>query len=273
MIKSLKINYDKKNICKKYSYIKEDKNTGEQRKLLPEKIEFTNGLNILVGTNGCGKTTVLNLLTDMCLVYGLKKDYNFWDAVTVFYPNGHELGDEKFTKVVDVIEVENNYIYPVKRMDTLSTKKNRSGGQFDNINDFVQFFEEKDMSKGQKMMNTLYTEVLQAQKGFESYRYDNLFFAPNSANDLWMKGSDMVKQYIEKHNCPNLEKRCTFLMDEPDEGLDVFNLKELKQFLEVASETCQIIVVLHNPLLIKSLADKANIIELTDGYLDAIKNF
>lgn len=273
MIKSLKINYDKENICTKYSYIKKDKNTGEPRKFLPEKIEFTNGLNILVGTNGCGKTTVINLLTDICLIYGLKRDYNFWDAVSVFYPNADGLGNEKYKSTMDVVDVENNYNYPVKRMDSLSTKKNRSGGMYDNINDFAQFFEEKTMSKGQKMMNTIYTEVLQAQKDFESYSYNKLFFPPNSANETWMKGSDMVKEYIEKHNCPDLEKRCTFLMDEPDEGLDVFNLKELKQFLEVASETCQLIVVLHNPLLIKSLSDKANIIELTPNYLNAIETF
>lgn len=273
MIKSLKINYENKNISKKFSYIKEDRSTGEPRKLLPEKIEFTDGLNILVGTNGCGKSTVINILTDMCLIYGLKTDYNFWDTIEPFFPLVHGFGDERYSIVQDVIEVENNYNRPVKRMDTLSTKKDRSGGMYDNINDFAQFFEEKNMSKGQKMMNTLYTEVLKAQKGFENYRYDNLFLKPNSANETWMKGSDMVKKYIDEHNCPEIGNKCTFLMDEPDEGLDVFNLKELKEFLEVSSETCQIIVVLHNPLLIKSLADKANIIELTPEYIDAIKSF
>lgn len=270
MIKSLEINYENRNISGKFSYILE---TEETCRLLPEKIEFTDGLNVIVGTNGCGKTTILEILTHMCLSYGLKTDFNFWDAVSYFYPNANDLGDAKYKIVQDVINVENNYNCPVKRMDKLSVKKDRSGGNFQNFNDFAQFFVEKNLSKGQKMMNTLYNEIVRVQKEFEKYRYDNLFLKPNSVNDTWAKGSDKVREYVEKHNHPEIGRRCTFLMDEPDEGLDIFNLKELQGFLETASETCQIIVVLHNPLLISSLIGKANFIELTPNYIKTIQNF
>lgn len=273
MIKSISINYNNNIAPHGFQYIMEDRNTGEKNHFLPEKIEFTDGLNILVGTNGCGKTTVLNLLTNGCLVYGLETNYNFWDSVAFFYPQANQLGDEKYKEIQNIVSIENNYNCPVKRMDNLATRKKRSGDQFSNITDFAQFFNEKNMSKGQKMMNTLMSEIIRAQKDFQNYRYSNLFLPKNSANDTWMKGSDMVKSYIEKTNCPDLLRKSTFLMDEPDDGLDVFNLKELKEFLITSSETCQLIVVLHNPLLIKSLADKANIIEMTPNYMNAINSF
>ena len=63
------------------------------------------------------------------------------------------------------------------------------------------------------------------------------------------------------------------MMDEPDAGLDIDNLAALRDFLIEASKTVQVIVVLHNALLIKSLADKANVIELSEGYLKKIGDF
>jgi predicted ATPase len=272
MIKSISLNYDNPIVPRGFQYIIENCE-GNKIHLLPEKIEFTNGLNIIIGSNGCGKTTLINLLTRFCLVYGLKTDYNFWDEVSTFYPDANSLGDEKYSKLQNLVVIENNYNCPVKRMDNISEKKKRSGGQFTNISDFSNYFTEKNMSKGQKMMHTIFTEIQRAQKEFGEYSLESLFFDSNSVNDTWREALTKVKSYIEEHNCTNLEKRCTFLMDEPDEGLDVFNLSELKDFLQIASETCQIIVILHNPLLIKSLADKANIIELTDGYLNAINDF
>jgi predicted ATPase len=32
----------------------------------PKKVEFTNGINILVGKNGCGKSTILKTLKAYC---------------------------------------------------------------------------------------------------------------------------------------------------------------------------------------------------------------
>ena len=39
-----------------------NKQVGALRKRLEEGIEFTPGINILIGENGCGKSTVLNII-------------------------------------------------------------------------------------------------------------------------------------------------------------------------------------------------------------------
>lgn len=66
-------------------------------------------------------------------------------------------------------------------------------------------------------------------------------------------------------------------MDEPDEGLDIYRLKELCSLLEMmvddAPRSCiQPVVAIHNVAIIKRLLKKGgvNFIELTPGYLDAV---
>ena len=62
-------------------------------------------------------------------------------------------------------------------------------------------------------------------------------------------------------------------MDEQDNGLDVVNLLALKNWL-LNIKNVQIIAIIHNPILIKSLSENgANVIELSKNYLKKIKTF
>jgi len=47
----------------------------------------------------------------------------------------------------------------------------------------------------------------------------------------------------------------------------------LKDFLLSIKDKVQEIVILHNQLLFKSLAEEANVIELSENYLQKIKEF
>ena len=86
MIKTIEINYKAKNGVNDYYYLREDENVNK-RELLPKKIEFTPGLNLVIGGNGCGKTTLVDIITKLTLARGgLNNEYTFWDDVKIFIP-------------------------------------------------------------------------------------------------------------------------------------------------------------------------------------------
>jgi len=270
MIKTLEINYKAKNSVNDYYYLSEDENE-KKRKLLPKKIEFTPGLNLVIGENGCGKTTLVDIITRLTLARGgLNNEYTFWDDVKIFYPDSS--GFDPAYKPQDMFRIVNDYDAPVHRMDDTGVKNKRGGYNFQNFRDFAQFFSEGKMSKGQRMINTLKMAIIEANEKMGVYTKDSLF-PKKPMNDMWTKAVEKTKEAIDGFNDDTLPKKAVFIMDEPDEGLDVDNLAALRDFLVDASQTVQIIVVLHNQLLIKSLANKANIIELSEGYLDKIRRF
>lgn len=270
MIKTLEINYKAQNGANEYYYLREDENM-KKRKLLPKKIEFTPGLNLVIGGNGCGKTTLVDIITKLTLARGgLNNEYTFWDDVKIFYPDSSGFGSAY--KPQDMFRIVNDYDAPVHRMDDTGVKNKRGGYNFQNVRDFAQFFFEGKMSKGQRMINTLKMAIIEANEKMGVYTKDSLF-PKKPMNDMWTKALEKTKEAIEGFNDSTLPKKAVFLMDEPDEGLDIDNITALRDFLLDASKTVQVIVVLHNQLLIKSLADKANVIELSPGYLDKVKNF
>lgn len=271
MIKSVEINYNGKDTSTKYFYLREDWSTGEERKLLPEKIDFEPGLNIVIGANGCGKSSLLNILTDYTLARGMNNQWSFWEDLTPFYPLCY--GFDTNYKPQDMVKLVNDYTAPVHRMDNLGVKTKRHGGQISSFQDFGRFMTENKMSKGQALMSTLKASIMEANAKMQNYTIDSLFFDTTNVNETWKTAVEKAKEAIYQFHDDTLEKQMVFIMDEPDEGLDIDNLAALRDFLIEASKTVQVIVVLHNALLIKSLADKANVIELSEGYLKKIGDF
>lgn len=270
MIKTLEINYKAKNGVNEYYYLREDEDVNK-RELLPKKIEFTPGLNLVIGGNGCGKTTLVDIITKLTLARGgLNNEYTFWDDVKIFYPDSS--GFDPTYKPQDMFRIVNDYDAPVHRMDDTGVKNKRGGYNFQNFRDFAQFFSEGKMSKGQRMINTLKMAIIEANEKMGVYTKDSLF-PKKQMNDMWTKAVEKTKEAIDGFNDSTLPKKAVLIMDEPDEGLDIDNLIALRDFLVDASKTVQVIVVIHNQLLIKSLADKANVIELSPGYLDKVTSF
>ena len=67
----------------------------------------------------------------------------------------------------------------------------------------------------------------------------------------------------------------TILMDEPDQGLDINNLKDIYGVLSCDKESTQLIAVVHNPILVYKLSKLpyVNIIEMSPNYLEIVKDF
>lgn len=271
MIQKITINYENKYHPDGYTHLIKD-NDGNNRQLLPKEVVFDKGLNIIIGENGCGKSTLLNLLTDLTLARGLSNGFDFWSQVKLFYPTEKELFTIDYRTKQDVVRIYNDYHSPVSRMDTLSGKMKLNYGQLNSADDFRQYISERTLSKGQQMISGIKWSIGAMLEKAKTYTLDSLIpdSLMKSCNDTWSNGYKGIKTTILETHQDGLEKRPVFLMDEPDEGLDINNLKQLKDFLLIASATTQVIVILHNQLLIKSLADKANVIELSEDYLNKI---
>lgn len=93
-------------------------------------------------------------------------------------------------------------------------------------------------------------------------------------NDTWKNYCNIIKQYIKDNNINETEDNyaITLMMDEPDRNLDINNIKQIHTILSNPKDNGQIIVTLHNPLLIYSLLKMPdiNVIELTKGYKNKI---
>jgi ATPase subunit of ABC transporter with duplicated ATPase domains len=263
MIKEISFNY-RGQFPKRYGYIKDGR-------LLPKRVEFTEGLNIVIGENGCGKSSLLNVIRALTLTGGLRLDVSMWDQVGVFFPKEKDFLSQDYDVVQDGVTIVNDYDAPVMPMDKLESRRSFDGS-YECVEDFAQHFDEAKMSKGQKMLNTIRASIRRANRYMESYSLAGLF-PSGPMNSTFREGVDKVREHVESITCGDLPKRGVFLMDEPDEGLDIRNLAVLKNFLLEAGKTVQVIAVIHNPLLIRTLADKANVIELTEGYLEDVKNF
>lgn len=85
---------------------------------------------------------------------------------------------------------------------------------------------------------------------------------------MWIAKENI--SYKENSFVPTPEE----FIDEPDKNLDISNIEELYGVLSYQKEMTQLICVIHNPILIYKLSklDYINFIELTNGYLDSIKN-
>lgn len=201
---------------------------------------FKPGVNIIIGKNGTGKTTLLDIIStatlcknsissklpppffDFSLINGIdvKADYH---RTTFRYRSSQEL--------LDMTRDENlrdNYSYILSKVIL--------GGK----------------STGEKILTGL--EIL-----------FGIMFSPDT--DLKFPS---LKDYNTRNNIPGNE-----FLDEPDRNLDIDNLKEIYNILSFHKPDTQIIAVIHNPILIYKLSmiKDINIIELYPGYLEDIKKF
>lgn len=230
--------------------------------LLEKKIEFTNGVNIIVGKNGTGKTTIINLLR----LFTLTDDW--------FVPklNPSLIGDRlKESKIpINSFEIKANWnlptynLYRMKKdykamnsQDTLFSKES--------ITTRLYCLEESDGQNQVADFNMLMREAFQKEIPKNPYELIKSF----------NKDSELLKFYDD--NMIN-KSNYTILLDEPDAGLDIDNLLDIYDFLQfmaTSRDDTQVISSIHNPLIIYKLSQipEVNFIELTKGYVEKIKSF
>lgn len=218
---------------------------------------FKPGVNIIVGVNGCGKTTLMNLIKKYLLVdYADCSIGTYRSNINALYENPIEQ-----KPLYDGIGVYADYQKNTFRLSHAGEKESKQA--IETFEDFGTMFTQKTSSTGEG--------VLVAVNSLFRYMFSK--DAPLTFNYEQFKERDpLYYKYITEHRKTDVDE-FTILMDEPDRNLDIENLDQIKAILSFHKPQTQMIAVVHNPLLIYSLSKKRsiNIIEITEGYVDKIK--
>ncbi len=246
----------------RFEYVKEvdSKTINVLRK--SKVIKFTKGLNLIIGENGCGKSTLINMLGFYTFsntgVSTLKTGLNN-DSINNFF-NHNDIP-------CDGINVTNDYRLKVHKLVVDDDRDNED--MLSSFEKFGSYFNSINLSEGQKLIYAIHNT-------FNKMFTDDLLFDHSAlsvrVNDVWKNYQDEIKKYIMLNQVNEVEPVFTVLMDEPDRNLDIENVQQIYDILSNQKENGQMIVSIHNPLLIYSLSklENINIIELTKGYKDSV---
>ena len=260
---------------------------------------FKPGLNLLVGKNGSGKSSLLNVIKKM--TFCEKKIYSEVGEECWHLKMRNYVEDGLFHRVA----LNRNWKNAVFNLRTRSDLGQENA--FESATNLSQMFYDNTHSDGERVfgaMNMLFGMFVQnSRRKVEKENLRNYeervtkyiqrdlarFTRNGKAKTIPKKATAdergrasheeieaTVLDYYEKHHVE--KKGYTFLLDEPDKGLDVFNLKTLYEFLKdvgKCSIPLQYICVLHNVAVVEKFVNdpNVNIIEMTDGYADAVRDF
>lgn len=215
--------------------------------------EFTKGVNIIIGENGSGKSSLMNLIESYLLVGSRECSIGrFNKNINKLYKN--------FLKKDDLLDGAN--VFADYQLNTFRLLHKDEKDEDDIYADMGTHLDQLKSSTGEGV-----SIALASMFNYVFNKKPNLTF-----NYLQLKDSHpLYVRYISDHIVEPSE--WTFLMDEPDRNLSIDKIMELKKIFGFHKEKTQIIAVIHNPLLIYALSKKKSVhfIELTDGYLDKVK--
>lgn len=250
-----------------------------------KKFEFSPGLNVIVGSNGAGKTSLLKVIRTIFFCEGLRNS-SLFDV-----PYWHFKVTNDVVPMLHMCDVIADYRRCAYNM--LCERDINKNDPFSNggAETFLQCYEGLHSSKGEKgviALNMLLDQFREKcdlpiedknhPRGMAGnvmlYLIDAMArFSEETANDI-----REVVDYYKNHQKD--DEKHPFIMDEPDSGFDVFKAQSLCNLLEkMANDSdrsiIQPIVVLHNVAIISRLMKnpKVHFIELTPGYMDAVRKF
>lgn len=241
-------------------------------------INFKPGINIIVGENGCGKSTLIKTMATYLLCgTGCMKtptEYNtVGDAVNSRFL-WNPLRSEKLLDGVDVVHDYNGVAFILR-----NSYEMEGDDALRDMNSFMSTYKRHVSSMGENTMFSIQTlfDTMFADKGAEylTFPIANLKKIMDNAGDVWKERIRQLLQYYKRNQITDMKPedfQYTVLMDEPDRNLDIYNLDQVAYILSQDKEQTQLIATVHNPLLIARLSQKpnVNIIEMTEGYVNSV---
>lgn len=257
MITKLTINNNKNTPFHYLSKLKGFKNGTEY--------EFKQGVNIIVGKNGCGKTTLMEIIKSYLSVDGEWCGTGLFGSSIRKIINPHVIFSKEDDTMKDGVDLYADY-----KLNTFcyTPFEDRSSNDFMEMGRYSEIalnMDANSMSKGQKASFALSTLF---QKMFSKNAV--LYFDYERA---YGKDYKCYMDYIGNHRIET-DKVFTILMDEPDNSVDIDHILELYGVFTTFRPDTQIIAVLHNPFLIAKLSENenVNIIEMSKDYVKSVKS-
>ena len=241
-------------------------------------IEFKPGINIIVGANGCGKSTLIKTIATYLLCgNGCMKTPTGYNSVRDAANDRHLWDPTETEKLLDGVDVAHDYngVAFILR----NSYEMEEGEALRDMDSFVSAYKRRVSSMGENTMFSIQTlfDVMFADKGVEylAFPIANLKKIMDNAGDVWKERLKKLLLYYKRNQVTDLtpeDFQYTVLMDEPDRNLDIYNLDQVADILSQDKEMTQLIATVHNPLLIARLSQKpnVNIIEMTEGYVNAV---
>lgn len=219
--------------------------------------EFKSGVNIIVGKNGCGKSTLMKLIQSYLMVGYEECDRGSYNInVRRLYGFAEEIPDG--------IDVYADYDKNTFRVSHFGEKS--EDDTLRSFRDFGTTYVQSHSSTGEGIKQSMYSLFQYIFSDKVNLKYDYGYFK---------KLKPDYADYIDRHRIDDPDNEWTILMDEPDRNLSIDNINDLKGILSCHKPNTQIIAVIHNPLLLYWLKRHidVNIIEMSKGYMDEIEKF
>lgn len=241
--------------------------------------EFKPGINIIIGPNGTGKSTIIKLIASYLLCS--KTLYSQVPNQILQFPNIFNLSSlEDSDSVLDGVKVHHDFNSVC--FNYTPSISMQSETPLYNINNFRNFYNGLYKSTGESHMSALdiLIQTMFSTEIDKSFPYNDLkYFGEKDNGRHKERMKNLVKYYKENTCIEDIDYandfEFTILMDEPDRNLDIYNIETLYNMFSIKKEMTQLILVLHNPALIYKLSklDHINWIQTKHHYLNKVIKF
>jgi energy-coupling factor transporter ATP-binding protein EcfA2 len=227
---------------------------------------FTDGLNVLFGSNGCGKSTLMKCMKAYCCL-----QHGGWSAISDFNKLGAG-GVGNFPFVYRAFTPTGECDTRVD-WDGTATFYNDSDMRIDDMS----WFFNKDILKQEgltteaeqmdfvaKRPSSGQTRIKKLNKIFNIAKNPPKFWETTPNNNRY--------EHMEVAYVTSLPRngKVTILLDEPEKSLSIPKQIELFKFLKEFQNDLQIIISTHSPFIL--FEDGINIIEMEENYIQTCKD-